>query len=547
MGSRPAFQTPLDSSDANAAVGWWARLSALIGTLIRNGMHSGVQQQQIKDATSRLSELASYKPAEPGQRRETWPPMGNSLTPQRILPWFPATATVTNDAPEVDATPSVTQALAKLNATGPTLGGFGDPGTPLALNFGSPGVGDPGTPLAPNFGSQGAKPASLSPIKTASQTDFAPKVVGDTERWEALRQISRNVGQNASLGSEADGVAAAHSHRAREEAALKLIGNHQQVLQDVTNPTKRDVTNTKPLTQLELQRVEPWKHSYVDQALREVARRLLGRRPGLHQLEVRVSLMNSSQIEAWAQTAVYLDGRIQANHEEKPGRTPDMSPEAAAAMRAVLKEVGGMGVTATLAASAPMWAMLHERASLNALEADGAAAAHSHTARLTAAMKLIMNHELVLRDATNPTNRDVTDTVQLTQDELQRVPPQHALYVDQALREVARRLIGRVSDTADNLVVKVNPKDATYPAQAAAWAKTAVYLDGRIQSTDAEKPGRTPDLPPDAAEAMRAVLKEVGSMGASTSVDSPPAPMLSSGGYRLRRSSFSMRLPGFGR
>ena len=38
-------------------------------------------------------------------------------------------------------------------------------------------------------------------------------------------------------------------------------------------------------------------------------------------------------------TAQYLDGRIQGRPEQKPGRTPDMGPEAAAAMRAVLADL----------------------------------------------------------------------------------------------------------------------------------------------------------------------------------------------------------------
>ena len=39
-------------------------------------------------------------------------------------------------------------------------------------------------------------------------------------------------------------------------------------------------------------------------------------------------------------TARYLCGRIQSTPEQKPGRAPDMSPAAAAAMKVVLMEVG---------------------------------------------------------------------------------------------------------------------------------------------------------------------------------------------------------------
>ena len=108
----------------------------------------------------------------------------------------------------------------------------------------------------------------------------------------------------------------------------------------------RDVTNPEPKTQTELVRVKRAHAAYVDQALREVARRLLGRRPGLDRFEVRVDPANEAQAAAWAGTAAYLGGRIQSTKKEKPGRKPDMSPAAAAAMRAVLREVGGeAGIT----------------------------------------------------------------------------------------------------------------------------------------------------------------------------------------------------------
>ena len=41
----------------------------------------------------------------------------------------------------------------------------------------------------------------------------------------------------------------------------------------------------------------------------------------------------------WAQAAAYLDGRIHAAPEQKPGRAPDMSVEAADAMKAVMADV----------------------------------------------------------------------------------------------------------------------------------------------------------------------------------------------------------------
>ena len=42
-------------------------------------------------------------------------------------------------------------------------------------------------------------------------------------------------------------------------------------------------------------------------------------------------------------TARYLEGRLHGQAAQKPGRTPDMDAPAAAAMRAVLLEVGRAG------------------------------------------------------------------------------------------------------------------------------------------------------------------------------------------------------------
>ena len=135
-------------------------------------------------------------------------------------------------------------------------------------------------------------------------------------------------------------------------------------------------------------------------------------------------------------------------------------------------------------------------------EAEGAAKVHSAPARQDVAYKLIMNHEAVFRDCVNNTNSNVVG-VELTQTTLKRVDPNHAMYVDQCLREVARRLLGRVNIAPE----QKNPSDA---AQSAAWNATSMYMLCRLQSVPDEMPGRTPDMTPAAAFAMRAVLAEVG-------------------------------------
>jgi hypothetical protein len=119
---------------------------------------------------------------------------------------------------------------------------------------------------------------------------------------------------------------------ASEEAALKLISNHAAVL--------RDVTNTDPVSQRDLRRIDPSNSMYVDQALREVARRLLQQRPGAKRLPCEtMDASNADHVASWLNTAAYLSGRIQAEPHERPGRQPDMSAQAAAAMRAVLQEL----------------------------------------------------------------------------------------------------------------------------------------------------------------------------------------------------------------
>ena len=142
-------------------------------------------------------------------------------------------------------------------------------------------------------------------------------------------------------GDAADGAAAAHAKHARDEAAGKLIMNRGAVLRDLTNPS--DTTNIagKNLTQRELRRVPAEYRVHADAFLREVARRLLGRRPEALALTEPVAQTDSEAWAlAWAQAATYLSARIQSTPDERPGRAPDMSVEAAAALRAVLAEVG---------------------------------------------------------------------------------------------------------------------------------------------------------------------------------------------------------------
>uniref|UniRef100_A0A7S2MT68 Uncharacterized protein n=1 Tax=Haptolina brevifila TaxID=156173 RepID=A0A7S2MT68_9EUKA len=123
---------------------------------------------------------------------------------------------------------------------------------------------------------------------------------------------------------------AAQQSSARMVAAHKLVENHERVLRDITDPS--------PHTQLQLTRVELSHASDVERMLRETARRLLGRAPGAS--EIPEEKPNSgSEAAAWALSASFLDGRIQSSANERPGREPDLNPAAAAALRAVLRQL----------------------------------------------------------------------------------------------------------------------------------------------------------------------------------------------------------------
>ena len=142
------------------------------------------------------------------------------------------------------------------------------------------------------------------------------------------------------------------------------------MLRDITNPSRTLNIDGKPLTQLELQRVAQEGRLYVDQFLREVSRRLLGSGPGSYELQEIVDPSTPEQAAAWVQAGRYLDGRIQADAEHMPGRTPDLSPGAASAMRAVMAEVGS---------TAQAWAALRHVLFTNGhafTAADGVAGAH---------------------------------------------------------------------------------------------------------------------------------------------------------------------------
>ena len=62
----------------------------------------------------------------------------------------------------------------------------------------------------------------------------------------------------------------------RAEAAKAMIGNYDRLLRDVCNSSATNIDGN-PLTQPELMRVDSALEPLVDEGLREVTRRLLGR------------------------------------------------------------------------------------------------------------------------------------------------------------------------------------------------------------------------------------------------------------------------------
>ena len=215
------------------------------------------------------------------------------------------------------------------------------------------------------------------------------------------------------------------------EAGVTLRNNRARVLKDVCNPSTTMNIESKPLTQLELIRVDAKHEAIADEALREIERRLLAQGASDPITEVDRSV--------WAAVATYLDGRIQSMDKQKPGRKPDMSAPAADAMREVLHQLRSM--------------------------------THSREAREEAGWRLRNNRACVLKDVCNPNPRFNIDGKPLTQLDLNRLAPEHESLADEALREIERRLLG------EGMSVPVTEEAGHV------WSAVASYLNGRIQGT----------------------------------------------------------------
>merc|ERR1712025_1522688 len=174
------------------------------------------------------------------------------------------------------------------------------------------------------------------------------------------------------------------------EAAHRLASNCEMVVQDITNPGPNGLKG-KPLTQLNLTRVDQSQKRSVEEMVKAVCGRLLSQ-------EVSGP---SSQEEAlvWVQAAAFLSGRIQKSSNEMPGRAPDMSFAAAIAMQKVL-------------------------------------------AQIEAASKLMSNKEKVVKDICNQGSTAVNGG-QVTQTDLKRLQPGQQSSVDAMVGEVCGCLLGK--------------------------------------------------------------------------------------------------------
>merc|ERR1719282_939800 len=135
-------------------------------------------------------------------------------------------------------------------------------------------------------------------------------------------------GRNPDMSSGA--TTALRTTLAKMEAAYMLISNRERVVQDITNPGPSNIDG-KELTQKEpiLNRLDKKHQGSVNAMVNEVSCRLLGKTPSTPQPQ---------ELLVWAKAARYLSGRIQGTSAEMPSRKPDMSSDAAAVLRLVLKQ-----------------------------------------------------------------------------------------------------------------------------------------------------------------------------------------------------------------
>ena len=139
---------------------------------------------------------------------------------------------------------------------------------------------------------------------------------------------------------------------------------------------------------------------------------------------------------------------------------------------------GSTALEQAVASGMPMWDQLkaaHPLEGMQMTPTTGAAGHFEVDARQEAAGRLMMNHEAVLRDICNPSPTTNVTGKALTQNDLVRVPPEAAVYVDGMLRELVRRLLG-ASAGGERL-------DPSNTAQQQSWNMAAMCAHPSTSST----------------------------------------------------------------
>ena len=350
-----------------------------------------------------------------------------------------------------------------------------------------------------NIGEMPSRSPDMSPeAKDAMMTALVE--VGDT-KWEYLKEAVRA----ASGGPAAD-------------AARKLISNHFRVIVDACNPRGQLAISGITLTQSELKRVPATSANHVDAALREVARRLLNMGEGSEPLDdTFVGRIARKTLAEYLEKRTHSTYSVQPTNQHK-NRKSDMSQDAADIFIATVNDIASgippsesramkSGSQAANGGSASSgwanggWAELEKMITTGAAEStQGAAMDFSQSARQEAAEKIVGNYVRLIKDICNPSPGLNIDGKPLTQRNLCRVDPAMQPYVDQGIREVVRRLVGK----GQPIVF-----DTSVAAQAAR-AAAARYLYYRVQGTPEDKAGRNPDMSLEAKKAFLAVMMEVG-------------------------------------
>jgi hypothetical protein len=276
-------------------------------------------------------------------------------------------------------------------------------------------------------------------------TSAEAKVWADAATYLSAR-VQSTSGECPGRAADMSDVAAMMMRRTlgQIEAFGKLYSNKHEVVEDIINPY--------PFTQFKLQRVKFFHKVDVASMVDEVCARLIGK---------KTKEPKGMEAQVWNDAATYLHGRIQSSVPQCPGRAPDMSPNAATAMRKVLVQIASMS--------------------------------ESETGAMEAAKALMSNRDRVVKDICNPGRTNI-DGQKLTQPELQRLSKEKEACVH-----------AMISDVCCSLVRSTNPQP-NLKKEAAVWKAAAAYLVGRIQGEQDQCPGRKPDMSASAAQALKAEL-----------------------------------------